>query len=125
MGLHVSVYRWSLGDCTNGGISSKAKDLCLVNVSGPSEPDCNAPAAMLVRGNGPWRTAKIVPAERDGAGGWREARPDGAGWMMGGNYAATSDSRFGEAVRAITGDHFYGAIPVHDRQERSQQAMND
>lgn len=38
MGLHVSVYRFPLGDCTLHGISSKASELYLVNVDGPFNP---------------------------------------------------------------------------------------
>jgi hypothetical protein len=34
MGLSVSVYRWGLGDCTNGGVSAVAGSLCVVNVRG-------------------------------------------------------------------------------------------
>ena len=41
--------------------------------------------------------------------------------MMGGNYAATSDSRFGEAVRKRIGPNFYGAVPIHDRFETPEQ----
>jgi len=37
--------------------------------------------------------------------------------MFGGNYAATSDSRFGEAIEKLTGQDFYGAVPIHDRKE--------
>ena len=42
--------------------------------------------------------------------------PEGhTGWTFGGSYIATSDSRFSEAVEEITGQDFYGAIPLHDR----------
>ena len=37
--------------------------------------------------------------------------------MMGGNYAATSDSRFSDKVEQMLGHHFYGAVPIHDRVE--------
>lgn len=114
MGLLVEVYRFPLGDCTNRGISSLAKSLCLVNVSGPGEPSVCHPAAMLVPGNIKG-TVKIVPAEQDEQLEW--VKEDGW-WMMGGNYAATSDSRFHEAVRAIIGSESYGAVPIHDRSEK-------
>jgi hypothetical protein len=35
--------------------------------------------------------------------------------MMGGTYAATSDSRWSEAVG------IYGAVPIHDRRETVEQ----
>jgi hypothetical protein len=112
MGLLVSVYRTRGMDCTRNGISHRADTLCLVNVSGPFEPDAQAPAAWLMPGNAPG-TVKIVPASHDGKAycmpaGW---------WMMGGNYAATSDSRFTEAVERILGHVFYGAVAIHDREE--------
>lgn len=115
MGLTVSVYKFPLGDCTNGGISGGAvKDLCLVNVEGPSKPQRDVPAALLVPGNGRG-LVKIVPAALGGDGRWAPV----TGWtMMGGNYAATSDSRFHEAVQLITGHPSYGAVPIHDRIEK-------
>ena len=116
MGLFVSVYKNPMGDCTLGGISSQVEDLCLVNVDGPFQPDHRAPAALLVKGNGPG-LVKIVPAMPDGhrVGNWV---PRTEWCMMGGNYAATSDSRFHEAVRRITGAQSYGAVPIHDRIEK-------
>lgn len=112
MGLLVSVYRTGKEDCTNHGISSRVDFLCVVNVPGAFSPARDAPAAWLTRGNLPG-TVKIVPAGHDGqeygeASGW---------WMMGGNYAASSDSRFAEAVKKITGHRFYGAVAIHDRCE--------
>ena len=114
MGLVVSVFKNPLGDCTNGGISSKVVDLCLVNVEGPNRPSAYQPAAMLVPGNGPG-LVKIVPAVFVNLD--QEWRKDPRWCMMGGNYAATSDSRFHEAVRRITGGASYGAVPIHDRIE--------
>jgi len=113
MGLHVSVYRFPLGECTLGGISSKATDLCLVNVDGPFSPDEKCPAAMLVPGNGRG-LVKIVPAVLDAN---KRYSQDPRWVMMGGNYAATSDSRFHRAVEKITGSASYGAVPIHDRIE--------
>lgn len=104
MGLRIYVYRDAFGDCTNGGISSRANQLTLVNVSGPSEPDDTAPAAILeshVRG-----CLRIVPA--DTGGRW---------YMAGGNFGASHDSRFPEACARLLGHGFYGAVSIHDRTE--------
>ena len=111
MGLFVNVYRTSGPDCTCNGMSARFDRLCLVNVDGPFEPDDKAPAALLVQ-NGPG-IVRIVPAIRE-PGGWVAAR---AWHMMGGNYAATSDGRFRDAVEAITLEPFYGAVAIHDRVE--------
>jgi len=114
MGLLVSVYKNLVRDCTAGGISSHATELLLVNVDGPTANNHAAyPKALLVKGNGTG-LVKIVPAYCTEIGEWRPA----ACWaMMGGNYAATSDSRFHDAVRKIIGSASYGAVPIHDRFE--------
>lgn len=114
MGLHVEIYRIDAPgrDCTLNGISSTAKGLCLVNVSGPFVPDAAYPAAMLVRGNLPG-TLKIVPAVPEGNDGWRDL----SGTMMGGNFGATPDSRFSQACESLLGHRFYGAVAIHDRIE--------
>lgn len=110
MGLNISVYRWSLGDCTNYGISSRAMRLCIVNVSGPFEPDESTPAAILTTngmGNPVIKPAVLKDGEWVVAPGW---------WMNGGNLAACSDSRFGEAVREMD-PNFFGGLYIFDRQE--------
>lgn len=114
MGLHVEVFRSAKGgDCTMDGISAQAAELCLVNVPGPFDPREGIPAAMLVPGN-LRGTVRIVPAMKDDSGAWVK---DPRWWMMGGNYAATPDSRFSEACAALLGHTFYGAVPIHDRYE--------
>lgn len=61
MGLTVHVYRWSLGDCTNHGISAKATELCIVNVEGPTNPHGDVPVALLIPGAYP-NYPIVVPA---------------------------------------------------------------
>jgi hypothetical protein len=116
MGLIVEVYRSRMPDCTADGISKHADSLCIVNVDGPFHPSPGVPAAMLVRGNGPG-LVKIVPAIKlhpeDS-----EYRAEPRWCMMGGNYAATSDSRFHLKVRLITGSESWGAVAIHDRIEK-------
>lgn len=124
MGLRVSVYRqaenefsrsWPC-DTTNGGITSRYSDLCVVNVEGPFEPTDDCPAVMLVKGA--LRTVILVPAELIMPGEWLPVpgnTKEYAGPMFGGNYAATSDSRFSEAIHALGCDNSYMAVPVHDR----------
>ncbi|MGF6996773.1 hypothetical protein [Paraburkholderia sp. GAS32] len=116
MGLHIDVFRASQGgshiDCTMDGISSKADQLCIVNVPGPFNPSDTIPAAMLVKGNA-LGTVQIVPAVKPG-NEWIETRRNAC---MGGNYGASSDSRFNEAVEKLIGGTFYGAVAIHDRFE--------
>lgn len=107
MGLTAYIYRSSLGDCSNGGISGMVDRVTIVNVEGPAEPSAEAPAVLLVRGN-VRNTAKVIV---EGAGG-----PTMVGPMMGGAYIASSDSRFCSAVEKLTGSRD-GAAPLHDRYE--------
>jgi len=101
-GMLASVYRndagW--GDATNGGVTSKHKQVVLIGegvaeVFAPSE---TAPALRLVRKTG-YLYAEPVH------------QPNGVGWMFGGNFIYSSDSRF--PLRF--------PIPVHDRQESREQ----
>ena len=109
MGLTLSVYRSAeFGDCTNGGATATCKTITVVNIDGPSKPTKDSPAFKLTKG--PYNSLRLVPVDDP-----REKK--GAGPMMGGNYAATSDSRFGEACRKLLGTDFYGAVAVHDRYE--------
>lgn len=128
MGLTVGIYKNGT-DCSNGGLSSRVKELTLVNVDGPFEPTEERPAALLVPGTLPG-IARVVPAAEvtgHGAaveyhGKWAPLLADGdktMGPSMGGCYVASADSRFVEAVEEITGARFYGAVPLHDRFESS------
>ena len=108
MGLLVNVYKTYGRDCTNGGVSSRdIEGLCLINVPGPFEPSDRYPAAQLIKQTFHFGSSvKIIPEECKGKQ-----------TMMGGNYAATSDSRFSDAIAARLGHNFYGAVPIHDRVE--------
>ena len=114
MGLTVYVFRSSLGDCTNGGVSSQHDRLTVVNVQGPSEPTADAPAVLLV--DGPLGSKHLAPAVLMESGEWGPALTEGVvGPMAGGNFAQSSDSRFAQAAG------FYGAVSVHDRYETPEQ----
>tara|TARA_S200002703_G_scaffold146032_1_gene140773 strand:+ start:571 stop:900 length:330 start_codon:yes stop_codon:yes gene_type:complete len=108
MGIQVQVFRHGNYDCTNGGISSKATELCLVNLPGSAEPSEDCPAARLIVRT-PFGDSKplltIVP---DGEERWT---------MFGGNYAACSGNGFSDACSKLLGHKFYGAVAIHDRVE--------
>ncbi len=107
--LPIYVYKTNrLGDCTNGGISSKYDTLLLICEHGYIDIDENNPPENLV---------KMVRREMCGGIYHIEpyARPQHLGWMAGGNYAETSDSRFRDMV------NFYGAVAIHDRQETQEE----
>ena len=106
MGLKVSVFRHGNYDCTNGGISSKASELCIVNLPGSAEPSEDCPAArLIVRSPCGKPILSIVP---DGEERWT---------MFGGNYAACSGNGFSDACSKLLGHKFYGAVAIHDRVE--------
>jgi hypothetical protein len=114
MGLPVEVYTGEFG---GKGPLSRAKGLVLVNVSGPFEPSPDRPAALLLHGYAP-SLARVVPAVKARDGEWHAiGRP-----MMNGAYAATSDSRFSEAVALIIGAPFHGAVGIFDRYEDHPRA---
>jgi len=119
-GLTVRIARVLGGDCTNGGVSSRHDSLTVVAFIGqdgivrPLPPRSrvfaatpSAPAVALR--HGPMNTVHIVPLSEDGTV---------AGWhMMGGNYAAVTDSRLRDVVAVLLEHDFYGAIAIHDRVE--------
>lgn len=115
MPMTVYVYRDNLGDCTNNGVSSKVDQLTVMNVEGPFEPTEDRPAVILIQGPGGQPNPCIVPAVQDEeTGAWKEAE----GWhMFGGNFAASSDSRWMEAGRVFTRGVSMPAIKIHDRVE--------
>lgn len=110
MGMIVSVFRCHLGDCSNNGASARHDQLTVTNIEGPFEPTPERPAAKLVRHRTMPGHCYIVPDEVGGR--WS---------MFGGNYAATSDSRFHEAVRALVGTTGGFAVGIHDRVEEAQE----
>jgi len=99
--LLVFVYRSSLGDCTNNGVTSPKFNNTIVV---PCE-NGNISEEDIAKGG-------YTVLEPGKAGGALHFKPRGAkGWTMaGGNFVYTSDSRFGQT---------YGRQPVsvHDRIE--------
>lgn len=113
MGLIVNVYRSpAMGDCTGGGVSSRHDALCVVNASGPFEPSSDAPPVFLESHRS--GILRIVPAFKDKDGRYKAVPMLSC---MGGNYAATSDSRFSDLCEMLSGHSFYGAVAIHDRFE--------
>ena len=106
MGLLVDVYR-NGDDSSLDGLSSNHNTICVVNADGPFEPSSEFPAFKLVANHGD--SVALKPCSDTPIGT--------LGPMFGGNYGATSDSRFGDAIERITGLGFYGAIAIHDRFE--------
>ncbi len=105
--LPIDVYRCPLGDCTNKGISSRYKELLLVCPQGHVTIDDENPpesaVQLVTRALFGDKIFHIEPLKSPAKGH--------VGWIMGGNFAYSCDSRFGRMIP------FYGAVPIHDRQE--------
>lgn len=107
LGLLVGIYESKeIGNCSNGGISSRCKSAILVGegiakVFGPS-PEC--PAVKLVHRTicgKPYVHAEPVESKNG----------NNVGYMAGGTFIYTCDSRFPSSY----------PIPLHDRQETPEQ----
>ena len=114
--LPIYVYRCSRVDCTLGGISSKYDQLLIACPDGHVEIDSeNVPENFaMVEMRKPFglmdAIPTIYPAEINENG--EIVKRGGKWWMMGGNYGATSDSRFSRLINGM-----YGAVAIHDRYE--------
>ena len=105
MGIPVMAYRRPGGDASNGGISAKYDRFILVGEGMPEifEATDNMPALVLIIRDldGEYLHAEpVFPPD-----------PGSVGWVFGGNFVFTSDSR---ATRY--------PVPVHDRQETQAQS---
>jgi hypothetical protein len=116
----VDVFKNGFQDCTGGGWSSKHKTVTVVNVDGPTDEAAPTEAFALVPG--PTGQPILVPAVKTGDDEYQGFKPEWlVGPMFGGNYAGTSDSRFGEALKAQFGIKANVAVPIHDRFETAEQ----
>lgn len=108
MGLIVKVLRSATGgDCTNGGLSSKFAELVIVD---PAVDEVFAatetrPALRLVRRT--FGKREYIHAEP-----MSDVPAGCVGWMFGGNFVTSSDSRISEINQY--------PIPVHDRYETAK-----
>ena len=101
--LPVEVYRWALGDCTNGGVSARFNNLYLICEGGWLEVEDTDPKLI-----------KIVTRPccgREGTYSHVEPVNDPSkkecGYMSGGNFVYSCDGRF----------PFDYPLPVFDRSE--------
>lgn len=100
-GIHVSVLRSTLGDCTNGGVSSKQDTFLLVGEG--------IPAVFEAR---PGEVVLELVKRTLGGQEYLHVQPKGVPshrLMFGGNFIFSSDSRFRNVSQY--------PLAVHDRQE--------
>jgi hypothetical protein len=104
VGMLASIYDSPLGNCSNNGVSAKAKQVCIVNVEGPFDPKDDAPAVKLIKS----RNGNLVCVPVGLEHKWT---------MFGGAFVYTSDSRFNREVERLSGyDHSF-PVALHDRVE--------
>ena len=98
MTFHATVLRNDV-DCTNGGLSSKTRRVIII---GEFDEVPNDPILPLLRlkTRGDYRYLEPVKPVPKGH----------AGWMAGGNFAYSSDSRFSEEVNEYP-------VAIHDRSD--------
>ncbi len=115
--IRVEVYRSEvIGDCTFHGISGRFRTLLVACPDGPYSFDADVETpinfcfveARQCFGDEIVYDLKPAMVTEDG----RIKTRGGRWYMMGGNFAYTSDSRF----RSLT-PGMYGAVAVHDRWE--------
>lgn len=101
-GLICEIFRWHLGECSNGGLSSRVQAVTLIDADGPFAPTDDRPAVRLVRRQ--LEGGEYVHAEpiTDRPKPW---------FMAGGTFIFSHDSRWRDAV-----GHSY-PISLHDRVE--------
>lgn len=97
MGLIVEIFRADYR--SDLCVFQDVDQLTIENIDGPFDPAPNRPAARLVRRSG---NLVVIPVGEDGVPALLSEV------AFGGSYAATSDTRFAQAVP------FYGAVPIHD-----------
>ena len=116
--LPLTVYRSALGDCTNGGVTSKADTIYLEDEEGWLSPVAIDPALIFRAERNVYGSQinvpgahyhRLIPVHPEASG----INPDKmCGPMAGGNLASTSDSR-GKGY----------TYHVHDRWETWEQTL--
>ena len=103
--LPVNVYRWTLGDCTNGGISGKFDSLYLICDGGWLEVEDTDPRLIKLVVTEYWGVEHVhVEPVND-------PNKKEISYMSGGNFVYSSDSRF----------PFDYPLSVHDRSETQEE----
>lgn len=103
--LSTQIFKSYIGDCSNGGISSKYKEILLLCDRGDTEIDIN---------NIPENLCKIVKTCWNGHISYHVEpvkKPEHIGWMAGGCIVYAYDSRY----------PFDYPLRLHDRQETQEQ----
>lgn len=107
MGLRAYIFRSSPSDYSAGGVSCNNTEVYVENAAPGLELGKDDLVSVSLR-KGAFNSVIAVPTN---------AVMKGAHTMFGGTFIYSCDSRFGDTIRKITGQSFYGAVPFHDRIE--------
>jgi len=104
-GMIVEIYKSHLGDCSNFGISSKYHEVLVMGEGIPelTEDDGKIPVVVIRRMT--YAGEKYIIAEPN-----EFPKQGHIGWMAGGCFIWSCDSRFRENISEQP-------VPLHDRQE--------
>ena len=108
--ISLEIFRWNLGDCTNGGVSSRHTEVFILHDRGYIDIDLdNAPENLMVVkemhfGNKSYKY--LEPFE--------QCPSDRIGYMNGGNFAYSTDSRFHSDISQYP-------LAIHDRSETYEE----
>lgn len=110
MGITANIYDCHYGRDPLSVFPQETKEVVIVNVEGPFEPDEERPAVKLFfRQFGNRKTVHAAPFDEHGN------QIDMT--MKGYSFIDTSDSRVSRVIEANLGHAFYGAVALHDRKE--------
>ena len=105
--ISLEIYKPRGGDCSNGGLSSKY-DTCYIECEEGWIDESRVPEDAIIKLEpGAFGTIHATPTKE---------KPNGhVGYMMGGCYVATCDSRWSRMIEKLGFSHC--AIALHDRTE--------
>lgn len=112
--LSLEIFKNNGQDFSNGGLSSKSNTCYIESDEGWIE-ESRVPQDQIVKLElGAFGTIHLVPI--------KEIPNGNVGYMFGGCYVATSDSRFSKLVEKLLGVRsWHGAVALHDRTETQEE----
>ena len=102
-GMIVEIYKSHFGSCSNLGISSYNKEVLVVGEGIPELTEDNNIIPVIIIKKKKYGNRTYIHAEPIG-------KPIGIGWMAGGCFIWSCDSRFRKNISEQP-------VPLHDRQE--------
>lgn len=111
--ISVNIFKANGEDWSNGGLSSKYNE-CYVECEDGWITEDRVPQDAIVQivsnAFGTIAAKPFAPVEKDCVG-----------YMFGGCYISSSDSRFSKICEKLLGHSFHGAVALHDRTETQKE----